>query len=184
MQTDDRAEFERILAEMFAALDKPLTEAKQGAFWKGLSRISLIEFSRCRDRLLQELSDGEPRKSFGLSDVWALRNRMRARAPAIAEVKWPGSQSLARVNLMFMRWLVHEIPKRKPFIAADGLPHSIPMAELKRRRQACIDLATAHEVLLLEDPAYATEAAMQRTFAEAMERIKRIQPDQTTEAAA
>ena len=86
MQASDRAEFETILEELFAAFDKPLTDAKREAFWKGLQRMTLVEFARCRDLLLEELSDGEPRRTFAVSDVWAARHRLRARsAQPIAE---------------------------------------------------------------------------------------------------
>lgn len=82
METGERGAFETILGEMFAALDKPLGEAKTEAFWKGLQRLSILEMARIRDELLSELESTEPPKSFSVADVWALKRRLRARAPA------------------------------------------------------------------------------------------------------
>jgi hypothetical protein len=76
----DRPAFERILRELFGALDKPLTEHQCNAFWKGLSRMSLAEFERCRDQILRELEDGEPPRRFGVDSIWAAKQRLRASA--------------------------------------------------------------------------------------------------------
>lgn len=86
MQAADQASFDGMLAELFAALDKPLTEVKRSAFWKGLHNMSLTEFARCRDYLLRGLEDGEARKSFAVSDVWAAKRALRARAPEVPEL--------------------------------------------------------------------------------------------------
>lgn len=77
----DRPAFERILRELFGALDKPLTEHQRNAFWKGLSRMSLTEFERCRDHILRSLEDGEPPRRFGVDSIWAARQQLRASGP-------------------------------------------------------------------------------------------------------
>lgn len=77
----DRAEFDRILGELFAAIDKPLGESQRSAFWKGLQTMGLIELARCRDLLIEELRDGEIPRRFGLPDIWAAKRRLRAAAP-------------------------------------------------------------------------------------------------------
>lgn len=94
MEPGDREAFEVILAELFGALDKPLTEAKREGFWRGLAKMSIVQFARCRDVLLEELADGEPRKAFSVPDVWAAKNRSRARAPIEqpAEPPWSGDK--------------------------------------------------------------------------------------------
>lgn len=86
MQEADRVEFRRMLGELFGALDKPLTEAKEQGFWTALSRMSLVEFGRCRDHLLRGLEDGEQRKNFSVSDVWGAKRTLRASAPDLAPV--------------------------------------------------------------------------------------------------
>lgn len=83
MQAGDRQAFETILGEMFAALDKPLGDVKVEAFWKGLQRLSILDMARIRDELLAELESSEPPKNFTVADVWALKRKLRARAPVV-----------------------------------------------------------------------------------------------------
>ena len=81
MQAEDRGVFEKALTELFGALDKPLTEAKREAFWKGLNQMSLVEFHRCCDYLIDQLSEHEAPRTFSVSDIWSAKRAMRAPAP-------------------------------------------------------------------------------------------------------
>lgn len=106
MQESDRAEFEVILAEMFAAIDKPLWEAPRNAFWKGLRKMSLIEFSRCRDKIVADLADGETPRKFGVSDVWVAKNKLRVTAPIMPVGDgWPGDDWLAAANQHLLKYI-------------------------------------------------------------------------------
>jgi hypothetical protein len=86
MLSTEREEFLQRLRVLFAGLDKPLGEAKEDAFWKGLANMSLIEFGRCCDLVLEELVDRdrlvEFRKMFTPGDIWAAKQRLRVRAAA------------------------------------------------------------------------------------------------------
>jgi hypothetical protein len=81
MNTDDRAAFDSIIAEIFGALDKPLTEAKRDGFWKGLQAMSITDLARVRDLLLGELQHTETPRTFSVSDIWSAKRRLRAKAP-------------------------------------------------------------------------------------------------------
>ncbi len=59
MLESEHEAFDKILAELFASIDKPLGEAQRTAFWRGLNRMSLAEFSRCRDKILADLASGD-----------------------------------------------------------------------------------------------------------------------------
>lgn len=89
MQAADREAFDTILAEIFAAIDKPLGETQREAFWKGLQRMHIVELARCRDQLLAELEKGEPPRKFGVGDVWGVKRRLRAPAPSANQPKEP-----------------------------------------------------------------------------------------------
>lgn len=123
MEGTDRVDFERLLAELFGALDKPLTEAKREGFWKGLVRMSLVEFARCRDQLLSELQEAGAPKSFGVSDVWAAKRRLRA-PPVLFEHEkpkddWKGDHWDIAANRHLLAYLLgHRIPGRGPSYAA------------------------------------------------------------------
>lgn len=81
MEEGDRKAFDGILAEIFGALDKPLGPSKSDAFWKGLQRMGIVEFARCRDHILAKLETDEPPKSFGVGHVWEAKRAMRAKGP-------------------------------------------------------------------------------------------------------
>lgn len=81
MEAGDRKAFDTILGEIFAAIDKPLGDAKTEAFWKALQRLTILEMARIRDEMLASLETSEAPKSFSVSDVWALKRRLRAKAP-------------------------------------------------------------------------------------------------------
>lgn len=93
MQAGDREAFDVMLAELFGAIDRPLTEAKREGFWKALAKMSLVEFARCRDFLLGELESGESPRTFGVADIWSAKRRMRATGPVFEHEKprtWHG----------------------------------------------------------------------------------------------
>lgn len=128
MQETDRQAFEVILAELFAALDKPLSEAQRVGFWKGLQRMSIVEFSRCRDQMLAELSEGEAPRKFGVADVWAAKRRLRAPAPESTpkEPEWQGDDwDIAANNHL----LAHILRQRQM-----GVHYADPETAAMRRR--------------------------------------------------
>jgi hypothetical protein len=89
----DKPAFETILRELFGAIDKPLSESTIEGFWKGLAKMSLLEFSRCRDLLLDELSQVEAPKKFAVPDIWAAKKRLRS-APVVTDGQppWKGDK--------------------------------------------------------------------------------------------
>lgn len=102
----DREEFNGILAEIFAAIDKPLGEAQRNAFWKGLRQMSLIEFSRCRDKIVADLADGETPRKFGVSDIWVAKSKLRAAAPIMPpDDGWRGDDWLAAANQHLLKYI-------------------------------------------------------------------------------
>jgi hypothetical protein len=86
MLSTEREEFVRRLRVLFAGLDKPLGEAKETAFWIALASMSLIEFGRCCDFVLEELADGDKRREYGArftpGDIWTAKRRLRAKVSA------------------------------------------------------------------------------------------------------
>lgn len=113
MLSTDREEFLKLLRVLFAGLDKPLGEAKEEAFWKSLAQMSLIEFGRCCDLVLQELGDGDVRKdytrSFTPGHVWSAKRRLKSRAsanePSVPEKPWTGDNWDVRANHLLLGYL-------------------------------------------------------------------------------
>lgn len=125
MQDADRPEFERLLRELFGALDKPLTEHQRNAFWKGLARMSLTEFERCCDHILRELEGGEPPRRFGVDSIWAARQQLRASAPP--EVSKPRDDGFRcdrwdiAANRHLLAYLVRQICERRRGLNAEAV---------------------------------------------------------------
>lgn len=113
MLTTDEPEFLKHLRVLFGGLDKPLGESKEKAFWKALNDMSLIEFGRCVDFVLEELKDGdkraEYRKSFTPGEIWATRRRLRSRAAPqqqnATQPVWTGDGWDIRANRLLLGYI-------------------------------------------------------------------------------
>lgn len=109
MHADDRKAFDVILGEIFHAIDKPLGEAKQEAFWKGLQRMSIVEFARCRDHIIEGLERGTTPKTFSVGTIWEVKRELRSTGPernqSQPESAWNGDGWDFTANNRFGRFL-------------------------------------------------------------------------------
>lgn len=113
MHAEDRRAFDTILAEIFGAIDKPFTEASKEGFWKGLQRMSIVEFSRCRDLLFEDLQKGERPRNFSVANVWMLKGRMRASGPELRIIDgWQGDDWDIRANMRLLSRVLKAGTKR------------------------------------------------------------------------
>ena len=96
----DRKVFEEVLSEIFAGLDKPFTEAKREALWRGCGSMSAIELGRIRDRMFEDAAKGDVPRSLGVRELWVTLRELRARAPTVREEEpeWPGGGWEIRAN--------------------------------------------------------------------------------------
>jgi hypothetical protein len=112
VKPEERKAFDANLAEIFAAIDKPLGDATREAFWKGLQDMSILEFARIRDLLLQDFRErDEPPRKFTLGDIWTTRKRLRAAAPPKDDTpKWDGDVWDQVANQQLLRHITTRIP--------------------------------------------------------------------------
>jgi hypothetical protein len=54
MQADDLTEFERLLGQLCAAFEVPVTKARKDAYWTGLRKMSIAQFARLVDLALTD----------------------------------------------------------------------------------------------------------------------------------
>lgn len=73
MLSTDRKDFEALLVPLCAGFNVPLAD-RPDAYWRGLQKMSLIEFSRVVDHALGE--DG-PDKIPTTKQCWSIRNQLR-----------------------------------------------------------------------------------------------------------
>jgi len=112
VELNERKAFDTILGEMFAAIDKPLGDVKTEAFWKGLQRLSILDMARIRDELLVTREATEPPKTFAVSDIWALKRKLRARAPAPITPAANGVSGEAALDAFIARVTANDKPER------------------------------------------------------------------------
>jgi hypothetical protein len=121
VQDTDRKAFDEILAEIFAAIDKPLGEAQRSVFWKGLKDMGVLEFARIRDLLLKDYREREePPRKFTLGDIWTARKRLRAIAPRADDApKWEGDEWDRRGNLRMLSLVLRAGYERRKISEAE-----------------------------------------------------------------
>lgn len=109
----NREQFDAALAELFGALDRPFSQAKADGFWKGLERMTWVQFCRVRDHILRELEHGEPPRTLSVSTVWATHRGFRAHAPAVPiETPWAGDEWDRRANLLLLVYIRTRTPEQ------------------------------------------------------------------------
>jgi hypothetical protein len=75
VQTADRPEFEAQVARLCAGYGQPVTKHREAAYWSGLAKMSLAQFSRCIDFAL---SDAGPDELPAVKGIWKIHRGFRA----------------------------------------------------------------------------------------------------------
>lgn len=87
MQTADREQFEIQLAVLCAGYDLPVTKARRMAYWGGLAKMTLLQFTRCIEFALGEEGPDDIPTTKG---IWRIHRGFRA-------IGAPGVQTSARL---------------------------------------------------------------------------------------
>lgn len=169
MQPGEREVFDQMLEELFGALDKPLTDAKREGFWRSLERMSLVEFARCRDQLLRELEDGEPRKTFSVQDVWSAKRRLRSpghsRVESNEAPEWAGDHWDDKANRLLLHHLTNAIPKRAKRYGTgeirivDGALRAVPSDAMAERVAVLVAAKNTWALEMRESQVFSAEYA-------------------------
>lgn len=116
MNSGDRHEFDTQMSLLCAGFNVPIGDRSE-AYWKGVIRMSLMEFTRCVEHALGE--DG-PEKIPTCSQLWGIRKQLRAQARVVVveqkarEVEYTNAQREA--NLLLIDWLNWHCRNRGPAI--------------------------------------------------------------------
>jgi hypothetical protein len=131
VQDGERDACEAILAEIFAALDKPFGDVQREAFWKGLAKMSIVELARCRDLLLDEWSKSDPPRRFGVGELWSAKRRLRAVAPTAKPIDdgWTGDDWDQKANLRLLSHILRACLARRSY----SPPQTRVLVALKNR---------------------------------------------------
>jgi hypothetical protein len=162
MLSTDREEFEVQLKILCAGYDKPIGDRTE-AYWKGLAKMSLLEFARVVEYALGE--DG-PDKIPTTKHCWAIRNDLKRGRTVTRQVvvvpEGPYSKWLARINGLFLRYILQRRDAEK-FMGDINI--------LARRRE-CLELRDYFEHLELEFGSEPPFSELKRMFDSAMIRVK------------
>lgn len=100
MLSTEREEFDKQLGVLFGGVDLPLTESKRDAFWRGLQRMSMLDFTRTIDHMLESLEDADYRnritRNLNPGLVWDARKNLRSRVNAAIADQTGNNQHHAR----------------------------------------------------------------------------------------
>jgi hypothetical protein len=106
MQSTDRPEFDEQLKILCAGYDKPVGDRSE-AYWKGLAKMSLIEFARCVEFCMTE--EG-PEKMPTAPGMWKIRKQLRSAPTIILPLKTqrhaPDSHMVFFANRLMLRHVV------------------------------------------------------------------------------
>ena len=130
MNSNQRAEFEVVLEKLYAGYNMPISKARIGAYWDGLAKMSLGQFSAAIDYALGE---NGPERIPPVSAIWKMSKQLRVNAPQPYKPVEIDQQpkALRVVNGLFLKYLL----KRR---MTEGFKGDLDMP---RRRKACLDLA-------------------------------------------
>jgi hypothetical protein len=161
MLTTDRSDYDKLFDTWCVGLGAIPTEARREAYWKGLSKMSVIQFSRVVDHCLSE--DG-PEKIPTVPGVWKLWRSIAAaaRTRSMPPPQPPEEQSegLKLVNGMFLQY----INRRRVLEQFQG------NIDVPKRRAACLGMVPWLNQAIEEDLRPSREE-LQRMFDAEMTKI-------------
>lgn len=177
MLSTDRKEFEAQVATYCAGCNVPATAERQEAFWIGLSKMSLIEFSRCVEFALSE--EGPEKPPLVPKAIWRLHREIQAKARArTQQVVYRVEQDhlLYFANRMFLRHIGNRggLGSTARFIPSYGLVDCKPSEELLQARAALRSTVDWFCGPIREGDADATPHAFMSALIKALERVSPI----------
>lgn len=180
MLSTDRKEFEAQVATYCAGCNVPATAERQEAFWIGLSKMTLIEFSRCVEFVL---SEGGPEKPpLTPKAIWRLHREIQSKArTSTQQVIHRGEQQdhlLYFANRMFLRHIVMRggLGSTGRFAPGYGLVDCKASEELLKARAALRDTVAWFCGPIREGDTDATPHVFVTALIKALGRVSRIDP--------
>ena len=188
MQSTDRDEFESLLKKLCAGFDVPLGDRFE-AYWTGLAKMSLIEFSRCIDYALGEeyaQAHADPKRRAPMpttGQIWLIRRQLkRAGQSFLLPPKPKPDRNKGPDNLVFFanRLLLSHIADRGGLKSRSDFdpPHGVKNCEASSELAACLRIKgeTVREFagFIRERDEMATQSEFIRIFAARIDRVSKL----------
>lgn len=177
MLSTDRDEFETQVATLCAGFNIPATPERQEAFWIGMAKMSLIEFTRCVEFALSE--EG-PDKFPSTKAVWRLHRDLKSNARATTQqVIHRGEHQdhlLYFANRMFLRHIGNRggLGSTGRFVPGYGLVECKASEELLQARTALRNTVNWFCGPIREGDPDATPHAFMMALIKAIDRVSPI----------
>jgi len=164
MLSTDRGEFKAQLLILCAGYNVPIGDREE-AYWKGLSKMSLIEFARCVEFALGETSP-HPDKIPTTGQIWNIRRTMKTASPLPDGCLAPAQRPQHRENLAAFanRLMVRHIIWR----------HGLGRDELEKVAAIKRKLVLEFAAYVRERDEFATKAEFVRQFTVAIGRVSHL----------
>jgi hypothetical protein len=179
VNSSDRPQFDEQMALLCAGYNVPLS-VRPEAYWKGMAKMSLVEFARAVEYALSE--DG-PDKIPNTKALWAILRGLKKRAqraPEQPKVEPEDSRDhlLYLANRMFLRHVVNRggLGSTSRFVPGYGLVDCKASAELVAARNAIRDVVDWFCAPVREGDLDATPAAFIDQYIRALEKVSKIDP--------
>lgn len=102
----DRVAFQGMLAALFGAHNRTVWDGAASGYWKGLSKMSLMQFERCVEKALEKLAHAERgvSKIPTVAELWDISRGIRSyeRPVTTDEPKWLGDDWDTAANLILL----------------------------------------------------------------------------------
>ena len=177
MLSTDREEFEAQLSMLCAGFNVPVGDRSE-AYWKGLSKMSLIEFARCVEFALGEEGPG---KIPTTKQVWDIRRKLKA-PPPTQVVREQAQDSRDHLEFYAHRLLLRHVMSRSGlsstsrFVPGYGLVDCQPSAELTKCLTAKRGLIDWFQEPVREGDEMATPKLFIEMFIKAISAVSVISP--------
>lgn len=118
MTPTEKPRFMELLSTLFGAHGKPLSDSMVQGYWKGLEKMSLVEFERCCDSAIDRLQYAERgvSKTPTVAELWDIKRGFRARVPVKAEKEpeFVGDEWDIAANQLLLAYIAQNSLKRDP----------------------------------------------------------------------
>jgi hypothetical protein len=161
MQSNERTEFDGLMDQFCAGMGVPSYDVRKEAFWKGLQKMSLIQFGRVVEHCLSEEGPDKIPNVPGIWKLWrSLAAAARTRSMPLPQPPEEQSEGLKLVSGMFLKYL-----NRRRVL--EGFKGNI---DVPKRRAACLSMVPWLDQAIAEDLRPSREE-LQRMFDAEMTKI-------------
>jgi hypothetical protein len=175
MQVSQRAEFEILLEKLYAGFNMPISEARKAAYWDGLAKMSLGQFSSVVDIALGE---NGPERIPPVPALWKILKSAKQVATAPIEKPTEPDHLSYFANRLLMTQLTNRggLGSTGRFVAPRGMVDCESSPELAACLKVKAEVVEFFLELIAEGSKHATPAEFVTMWAKHLREVSVISP--------